>query len=55
MPQLNRAPWLMVLFLTWFVFLVIFVVKISTHPFPPDPAFESAMMFVLEPWNWPWS
>nr|UNQ32345.1 ATP synthase F0 subunit 8 [Hoplodactylus duvaucelii]UNQ32592.1 ATP synthase F0 subunit 8 [Hoplodactylus duvaucelii]UNQ32852.1 ATP synthase F0 subunit 8 [Hoplodactylus duvaucelii] len=54
MPQLNPAPWLLTLIMSW-TFLTIFLTpKLLTTNFPnsPEPQLE---MQTNSPWIWPWS
>nr|BBG74387.1 ATPase subunits 8 [Astronesthes lucifer] len=53
MPQLNPAPWFLILVFSWLIFLTVIPPKILAHTFPNEPtAFSEKTK--LEPWNWPW-
>nr|WNH37002.1 ATP synthase F0 subunit 8 [Erotelis smaragdus] len=54
MPQLNPAPWLMILLFSWLIFLTILPTKIMAHTFPNEPALQSTQVPKTEPWFWPW-
>nr|QZH44543.1 ATP synthase F0 subunit 8 [Sillaginopsis panijus]BBU25934.1 ATPase subunit 8 [Sillaginopsis panijus] len=54
MPQLNPAPWLMILTFSWLMFLVFLPPKVLAHAFPNDPAKQSAFKPNTNAWNWPW-
>nr|YP_003734654.1 ATP synthase F0 subunit 8 [Pellona flavipinnis]BAJ09830.1 ATPase subunits 8 [Pellona flavipinnis] len=53
MPQLNPAPWFLILIFSWFVFLTILPPKILAHKFSNEPT-TSTEKSKPEPWNWPW-
>nr|YP_009178220.1 ATP synthase F0 subunit 8 [Ecsenius bicolor]AJW75524.1 ATP synthase F0 subunit 8 [Ecsenius bicolor] len=54
MPQLNPAPWFMILVVTWAVFLTIIPPKVLAHSFPNDPSPVAAEKPKTKSWNWPW-
>nr|BBU26219.1 ATPase subunit 8 [Anabas testudineus] len=54
MPQLNPAPWLLILLFSWLVFLTIIPQKVLAHTFPNDPAPKALKTSKMETWNWPW-
>nr|YP_010257617.1 ATP synthase F0 subunit 8 [Jaydia carinatus]QKV48961.1 ATP synthase F0 subunit 8 [Jaydia carinatus]QVY58575.1 ATP synthase F0 subunit 8 [Jaydia carinatus] len=54
MPQLNPAPWLMILVFSWLVFLTVIPPKIIAHSFPNEPTSQAAQKPKTESWNWPW-
>nr|AOS51722.1 ATP synthase F0 subunit 8 [Atrosalarias holomelas] len=54
MPQLNPAPWFMILFFSWLVFLIIIPPKILAHKFPNEPSLTSAEKAKTKSWTWPW-
>nr|YP_010956618.1 ATP synthase F0 subunit 8 [Gastropsetta frontalis]WMY89711.1 ATP synthase F0 subunit 8 [Gastropsetta frontalis] len=54
MPQLNPAPWFMILVFSWAVFLTIIPPKILAHAFPNEPTSQSTQKLKAEAWNWPW-
>nr|WNH37643.1 ATP synthase F0 subunit 8 [Lophotus capellei]BBG74543.1 ATPase subunits 8 [Lophotus capellei] len=55
MPQLNPAPWFLILVFTWIVFLTILPPKIIAHTTPNEPTIKNAEETKTTPWNWPWS
>nr|YP_010015109.1 ATP synthase F0 subunit 8 [Ostorhinchus novemfasciatus]QOI14152.1 ATP synthase F0 subunit 8 [Ostorhinchus novemfasciatus] len=54
MPQLNPAPWLMILVFSWLIFITIIPPKVIAHHFPNEPTSRTAQMPKTNPWNWPW-
>nr|YP_003344999.1 ATP synthase F0 subunit 8 [Pythonichthys microphthalmus]BAI53163.1 ATPase subunit 8 [Pythonichthys microphthalmus] len=54
MPQLNPAPWFMILIFSWVVFLSIVPTKVLAHTSNNDPNPKSTKKSELNPWNWPW-
>nr|AOS51590.1 ATP synthase F0 subunit 8 [Alticus simplicirrus] len=54
MPQLNPAPWFMILALSWLVFLIIIPPKVLAHTFPNEPSPSAAEKSETKSWNWPW-
>nr|YP_009230451.1 ATP synthase F0 subunit 8 [Pseudorhombus dupliciocellatus]AID59789.1 ATP synthase F0 subunit 8 [Pseudorhombus dupliciocellatus] len=54
MPQLNPAPWFMVLTFSWFVFLTVLPPKIMAHTFPHQPTLQDTQDAKAGSWNWPW-
>nr|WNH20195.1 ATP synthase F0 subunit 8 [Brachysomophis henshawi] len=54
MPQLNPAPWFMILVFSWMVFLAIIPTKIMGHIFNNDPNPQTTKKPQLSPWAWPW-
>nr|WNH22379.1 ATP synthase F0 subunit 8 [Enchelyopus cimbrius] len=54
MPQLNPAPWFMILMFTWVIFLTIIPSKVMEHTFPNEPSPQSTAAPKTTPWNWPW-
>nr|YP_514753.1 ATP synthase F0 subunit 8 [Phractolaemus ansorgii]BAE79998.1 ATPase subunits 8 [Phractolaemus ansorgii]BAF74013.1 ATPase subunit 8 [Phractolaemus ansorgii] len=55
MPQLNPAPWFLILMFSWLVFVTIIPPKVLKHTFPNDPALMSTETPTPNHWNWPWS
>nr|QXX99774.1 ATP synthase F0 subunit 8 [Osteolaemus tetraspis osborni] len=51
MPQLNPEPWLMVLFITWLVLIVILQPKIASLKFMNSPTYPNQK--TTKPWPWP--
>nr|YP_009434353.1 ATPase subunit 8 [Odontobutis haifengensis]ATE80923.1 ATPase subunit 8 [Odontobutis haifengensis] len=54
MPQLNPAPWLMILMFTWLVFTTILPPKLLSHITPNKLTQQSTQSPKTEHWNWPW-
>nr|YP_001054819.1 ATP synthase F0 subunit 8 [Olisthops cyanomelas]BAF46848.1 ATPase subunit 8 [Olisthops cyanomelas] len=54
MPQLNPAPWLIIMVFTWLVFLAILPPKVLAHDFPNEPTTQSTKKSEPSPWSWPW-
>nr|BAJ54523.1 ATPase subunits 8 [Paramormyrops sp. MAG]BAJ54536.1 ATPase subunits 8 [Paramormyrops sp. MAG] len=54
MPQLNPAPWFLLLIFSWLVFLTIIPQKIVQHNFLSEPAPRAAKEYASTPWTWPW-
>nr|YP_010944702.1 ATP synthase F0 subunit 8 [Fowleria isostigma]WMC20786.1 ATP synthase F0 subunit 8 [Fowleria isostigma] len=54
MPQLNPAPWFMILVFSWLVFLTVIPPKILAHTFPNEPTSQAVQKPKTDPWNWPW-
>nr|NP_443623.1 ATP synthase F0 subunit 8 [Zeus faber]YP_010390231.1 ATP synthase F0 subunit 8 [Zeus faber]UPV69487.1 ATP synthase F0 subunit 8 [Zeus faber]BAB70317.1 ATPase subunit 8 [Zeus faber] len=54
MPQLNPAPWLMILLFSWMVFLTMVPPKVLAHNFPNEPTVQDSKTTETSPWTWPW-
>nr|YP_009711367.1 ATP synthase F0 subunit 8 [Plestiodon tunganus]QGA46909.1 ATP synthase F0 subunit 8 [Plestiodon tunganus] len=54
MPQLNPAPWFLILLLSWTVLLLIFKTKILTSAHYNAPLAPDLLTPHTTPWNWPW-
>nr|WNH20286.1 ATP synthase F0 subunit 8 [Brachysomophis crocodilinus] len=54
MPQLNPAPWFMILMFSWAIFLTILPTKIMGHISNNEPNPQTAKKPQLNPWTWPW-
>nr|QUJ18452.1 ATP synthase protein 8 [Neopomacentrus sororius] len=54
MPQLDPAPWLNILLLSWFIFLTVVPLKVVSHTFPNDATVLPADYLASEAWAWPW-
>nr|NP_937925.1 ATP synthase F0 subunit 8 [Hiodon alosoides]YP_004221893.1 ATP synthase F0 subunit 8 [Hiodon tergisus]BAC24001.1 ATPase subunits 8 [Hiodon alosoides]BAJ54211.1 ATPase subunits 8 [Hiodon tergisus] len=54
MPQLNPAPWFLILLFSWLVFLTIIPTKIMGHSFTNEPTTRTAKETHLTSWTWPW-
>nr|WNH23055.1 ATP synthase F0 subunit 8 [Bothus maculiferus] len=55
MPQLNPAPWLLVLLFSWLIFLTIIPYKVLDHTTPNEPAARGTQLLHKTTWTWPWS
>nr|YP_007316809.1 ATP synthase F0 subunit 8 [Pelodytes cf. punctatus II-2011]AEC33166.1 ATP synthase F0 subunit 8 [Pelodytes cf. punctatus II-2011]AGN71397.1 ATP synthase F0 subunit 8 [Pelodytes ibericus] len=55
MPQLNPAPWFVILLFSWMVFLIIMAPKIYNHKFPNEPSLTTSKKPETSHWIWPWS
>nr|YP_009685508.1 ATP synthase F0 subunit 8 [Pachypanchax playfairii]QDS02600.1 ATP synthase F0 subunit 8 [Pachypanchax playfairii]UPT34500.1 ATP synthase F0 subunit 8 [Pachypanchax playfairii] len=54
MPQLNPAPWFMLMIFSWLVFTTVIPPKVMGHAFPNDAAPKTTKKTETSPWNWPW-
>nr|AAP75245.1 ATP synthase 8 [Chromis multilineata]AGR91770.1 ATP synthetase subunit 8 [Chromis multilineata]AGR91772.1 ATP synthetase subunit 8 [Chromis multilineata]AGR91774.1 ATP synthetase subunit 8 [Chromis multilineata]AGR91776.1 ATP synthetase subunit 8 [Chromis multilineata] len=54
MPQLNPAPWFLIMVFSWLIFLTILPPKILAHLSPNEPTLQSTEKPQTESWNWPW-
>nr|BAW88929.1 ATPase subunit 8 [Danionella dracula] len=54
MPQLNPAPWFMILVFSWFVFLTIIPTKVLGHVQPNEPTLPDVKQHHSSSWTWPW-
>nr|WNH21235.1 ATP synthase F0 subunit 8 [Gymnothorax pindae] len=54
MPQLNPAPWFIILVFSWLVFLLITPNKVMAYTFNNEPNPISTENTTTNPWNWPW-
>nr|YP_010406846.1 ATP synthase F0 subunit 8 [Parupeneus pleurostigma]URF19478.1 ATP synthase F0 subunit 8 [Parupeneus pleurostigma] len=52
MPQLDPAPWLLILLYTWSILLVVVPPKVLAHTFPASPAAQEVQALKTEPWHW---
>nr|YP_010960513.1 ATP synthase F0 subunit 8 [Monolene sessilicauda]WNH37916.1 ATP synthase F0 subunit 8 [Monolene sessilicauda] len=55
MPQLNPAPWFLILLFSWLIFLTIVSSKVVAHTTPNDPVTQGAHVLQKTIWLWPWS
>nr|YP_010957203.1 ATP synthase F0 subunit 8 [Centropristis striata]QEP94857.1 ATP synthase F0 subunit 8 [Centropristis striata]WMY90504.1 ATP synthase F0 subunit 8 [Centropristis striata] len=55
MPQLDPAPWLMMLTLSWVTYITLIPNKVVKHKFPNNPSPQSTEKPQTRPWTWPWS
>nr|ADW93242.1 ATPase 8 [Subdoluseps bowringii]AEA37820.1 ATP synthase F0 subunit 8 [Subdoluseps bowringii] len=55
MPQLNPAPWLLILILSWVTLLFLFKTK-TTNATALNPTTAADLKAdKMNPWNWPWT
>nr|WNH24269.1 ATP synthase F0 subunit 8 [Xyrichtys splendens] len=54
MPQLNPAPWFLILFFSWLIFLIVLPRKVLAHTFPNEATSRSVHIPKTEAWVWPW-
>nr|YP_010956709.1 ATP synthase F0 subunit 8 [Xenoconger fryeri]WMY89802.1 ATP synthase F0 subunit 8 [Xenoconger fryeri] len=54
MPQLNPAPWFMILLFSWLIFLAIIPTKVMAHTFNNEPNLQATKKPKTAPWDWPW-
>nr|YP_003345402.1 ATP synthase F0 subunit 8 [Ariosoma shiroanago]BAI53410.1 ATPase subunit 8 [Ariosoma shiroanago] len=54
MPQLNPAPWFVIMVFSWIVFLTILPTKVLAHHFINNPNPKTTKKPKKEPWNWTW-
>nr|QNQ64839.1 ATP synthase F0 subunit 8 [Plestiodon liui] len=54
MPQLNPAPWFLILLLSWTVLLLIFKTKILMSAPHSAPLTPDLLAHRTAPWTWPW-
>nr|YP_010704586.1 ATP synthase F0 subunit 8 [Pseudechidna brummeri]ULM61743.1 ATP synthase F0 subunit 8 [Pseudechidna brummeri] len=54
MPQLNPAPWFMILLFSWLVFLMMIPTKVMSHNFNNEPTPHMTETKTTHSWNWPW-
>nr|NP_008781.1 ATP synthase F0 subunit 8 [Plestiodon egregius]AEA37822.1 ATP synthase F0 subunit 8 [Plestiodon egregius]BAA79214.1 ATPase subunit 8 [Plestiodon egregius lividus] len=55
MPQLNPAPWLLILLLSWTVLMFIFKTKTLSSTPHNTPTAPDLLTHHTTPWNWPWT
>nr|YP_001994409.1 ATP synthase F0 subunit 8 [Bathyprion danae]BAG49349.1 ATPase subunits 8 [Bathyprion danae] len=54
MPQLNPAPWCIILVFSWMVFLIVIPPKVLSHTYINEPTTLSTKKPKPKSWNWPW-
>nr|YP_008593440.1 ATP synthase F0 subunit 8 [Champsodon cf. snyderi CBM-ZF 10876]BAN83382.1 ATPase subunit 8 [Champsodon cf. snyderi CBM-ZF 10876] len=54
MPQLNPAPWFLILIFTWTIFLAMMLPKIMAQRAPLNPLPHNTKAPVTKTWTWPW-
>nr|YP_010155859.1 ATP synthase F0 subunit 8 [Ateuchosaurus chinensis]QQY85228.1 ATP synthase F0 subunit 8 [Ateuchosaurus chinensis] len=55
MPQLNPAPWLLIMLLSWAVLLMIFKTKTTASTQINTPTTLDFTTQHTTPWHWPWT
>nr|YP_009925642.1 ATP synthase F0 subunit 8 [Tropidophorus hangnam]QNH82446.1 ATP synthase F0 subunit 8 [Tropidophorus hangnam] len=55
MPQLNPAPWLFILLLSWTTLLTMFKMKVLFATPLNNPIMSNQQTSHATPWNWPWT
>nr|YP_010960539.1 ATP synthase F0 subunit 8 [Atheresthes evermanni]YP_010960552.1 ATP synthase F0 subunit 8 [Atheresthes stomias]WNH19922.1 ATP synthase F0 subunit 8 [Atheresthes stomias]WNH37942.1 ATP synthase F0 subunit 8 [Atheresthes evermanni]WNH37955.1 ATP synthase F0 subunit 8 [Atheresthes stomias] len=55
MPQLNPAPWLLFMGLSWLVFAAIVPTKVVKYIENYNPAPKNISQAKTRTWIWPWS
>uniref|UniRef100_A0AAU6QDN4 ATP synthase complex subunit 8 n=1 Tax=Pyronotanthias smithvanizi TaxID=3363808 RepID=A0AAU6QDN4_9TELE len=54
MPQLNPAPWFLILVFSWLVFLIVLPPKVISHTFPNELSQQASHSYKTKSWSWPW-
>ncbi|NP_008768.1 ATP synthase F0 subunit 8 (mitochondrion) [Chelonia mydas] len=54
MPQLNPAPWFMILSSTWLIYTIILQPKILSH-LPTNNPTNKNNKINTNSWTWPWT
>nr|YP_007375127.1 ATP synthase F0 subunit 8 [Boulengerula taitana]AAX58639.1 ATP synthase F0 subunit 8 [Boulengerula taitana]ACS37018.1 ATP synthase F0 subunit 8 [Boulengerula taitana] len=54
MPQLNPAPWLMIMLASWLILLTILLPKMMMHKPMNDMTINNLNKTHSSPWTWPW-
>nr|YP_009258923.1 ATP synthase F0 subunit 8 [Dopasia gracilis]AIQ78422.1 ATP synthase F0 subunit 8 [Dopasia gracilis]QJF46553.1 ATP synthase F0 subunit 8 [Dopasia gracilis] len=54
MPQLNPAPWLLIMVLSWLALTTLFLSKTQNARFPNTPPHQQPCKQVTNTWVWPW-
>nr|YP_003933858.1 ATP synthase F0 subunit 8 [Ambystoma barbouri]ACY06208.1 ATP synthase F0 subunit 8 [Ambystoma barbouri] len=55
MPQLNPGPWLAILVMSWFIYLLILMPKTNNFKYNNDPNMQNVKKMKPQSWNWPWT
>nr|YP_009331686.1 ATP synthase F0 subunit 8 [Butastur liventer]BAW15979.1 ATP synthase subunit 8 [Butastur liventer] len=55
MPQLNPAPWFLILVLSWLTFTLIIQPKLLPFISSNIPSSKPTMPTPTPSWNWPWT
>nr|ADZ74279.1 ATP synthase F0 subunit 8 [Karsenia koreana]QEZ90715.1 ATP synthase F0 subunit 8 [Karsenia koreana] len=54
MPQLNPGPWFFIFMMSWLIYLIILMPKISSFKMFNEPMMQN-IKNKPQPWNWPWT
>nr|BAO84671.1 ATPase subunit 8 [Foetorepus altivelis] len=54
MPQLDPAPWFLIMTFSWTIFLGFMPFKIMSHAFPNKPDSSAKEVSTKNSWTWPW-
>nr|WNH38421.1 ATP synthase F0 subunit 8 [Schismorhynchus labialis] len=54
MPQLNPAPWLMILLFAWMVLVTFLPTKVMGYIYSWSPKTKSTKKQKPKSWSWPW-
>uniref|UniRef100_UPI00315CD560 ATP synthase F0 subunit 8 n=1 Tax=Millerichthys robustus TaxID=2588674 RepID=UPI00315CD560 len=54
MPQLNPAPWFIIMLFSWLVFLTFIPPKVLAHAFSYEPSAQSTKKPMTKAWTWTW-
>nr|YP_001531181.1 ATP synthase F0 subunit 8 [Stylephorus chordatus]BAF91452.1 ATPase subunit 8 [Stylephorus chordatus]BAF91465.1 ATPase subunit 8 [Stylephorus chordatus]BAF91478.1 ATPase subunit 8 [Stylephorus chordatus] len=54
MPQLNPAPWFMILIFSWIILLTIVPLKVTAHKMPKPCTNQISSTNKTKSWPWPW-
>nr|YP_007316796.1 ATP synthase F0 subunit 8 [Lechriodus melanopyga]AEC33153.1 ATP synthase F0 subunit 8 [Lechriodus melanopyga] len=54
MPQLNPSPWFFIFIVSWVIFILISLIKVSSFYFPNNPS-PKHYKNLNSTWTWPWT
>nr|AFY11323.1 ATPase subunit 8 [Centromochlus existimatus]AFY11325.1 ATPase subunit 8 [Centromochlus existimatus] len=54
MPQLNPAPWFIILVFSWLIFFMVVPQKVLNHSFTNEITTLSTKNLKYNIWDWPW-
>nr|YP_044730.1 ATP synthase F0 subunit 8 [Shinisaurus crocodilurus]BAD24780.1 ATPase subunit 8 [Shinisaurus crocodilurus] len=54
MPQLNPAPWLLILIMSWLTLLLLYLTKTTNFSNTYTPSIFQTVNHKASPWAWPW-
>nr|BAP58890.1 ATPase subunit 8 [Arnoglossus polyspilus] len=54
MPQLNPAPWFLILLFSWLIFLTVVPNKVLEYSTPNEPVAQDTHESQKTTWTWPW-